>query len=138
MGPEPARIQALLISRRKAESGKFRIGRDVSSRVNVFPDQSCNVGVAADKMMSKERMRRSAFIGDAVHRRGQRLSILIEGLCGPWLPIVLLHMAALAVALEARIKIGVAGTVSIRAVRPLRVGALNGKTAHPFADGIFD
>src|SRR6476620_8990487 len=103
MGPEPAGIKALLVRRREAESGKLRIGRDVPSRVNVFPNQPCNVGVAAHKMMSKERMRRSALIGDPVHGWRQRFSLLIEGLRGAGLAIVLLHMAALAVTLEARV-----------------------------------
>src|SRR2546422_7196598 len=36
------------------------------------------------------------------------------------------------------IEVLVARTISISAVGPLRIGALNGETADPFADGIFN
>ncbi|PYU16717.1 MAG: hypothetical protein DMG29_03410 [Acidobacteria bacterium] len=47
-------------------------------------------------------------------------------------------MAALAIALKMGIEVFVARTISISAVGPLRIGALNGETADPFADGIFN
>ena len=69
----------MVVFRREAEGGKLRIGRDVAGRVNVFADQRSYIGIAAHKVVSKERMRRAAliFIRNIIHLRRQRFAIFI-------------------------------------------------------------
>ncbi len=52
--------------------------------------------------------------------------------------VILLHVAALAVTLEMRIEVRIAGAVGIRAVGPLRVGALDRERTHPLPQRILD
>src|ERR1051325_5471556 len=70
VGPEPARIQALLVRRGEAECRELRIWGNVPALINVFPNQMSHISVAADEMMSKERMGRAPFIRHAIHGRG--------------------------------------------------------------------
>src|SRR5215471_11172464 len=89
-------------------------------------------------MMSKERMGRSAFIGNAFERRWERLAVTIQSLRGARLAIILLHVAALAVTFESRVEVLVAGPVRVGAVGPLGVSPFDGKSAHPFSLRVLD
>src|SRR5215472_348888 len=89
-------------------------------------------------MMTKE----GAPFAICSHRRHEwweRSAVfVIKSLSRAGLAVLLLHMAGLAVTLQAGIKILIARTISVSAVRPFRVGALNGKTSYPFPLTVLD
>src|SRR6476660_8443021 len=63
VGPEAARVRALLVSRGEAEGRKLRIRRNIPALVHIFTDQAGDVGIAADTMVREEWMRGPALIG---------------------------------------------------------------------------
>src|SRR5215472_8432815 len=127
-----------MICGRKTERGQLGIRRHVAALVYVLSNQPGNVGVAADKVVRKERMRRTALVGDPVDRRRQWFAVFVQSLRCAGLAVVLLHVAALAIAFEVGVVILIAGAVGVGAVGPLGIGSFDGESAHPLAQRVLD
>jgi hypothetical protein len=106
--------------------------------IEVGPDQPGDVGITTDEVVAIEGGSDGSAYPYLAGDGSNRVWPYIERLGRPGLAVVLLHMARLAVSLEARIELGVAGSVGVAAVGPLAIGPLNGKTPDPLAMLIFD
>src|SRR5579872_899755 len=56
VSPESSGVDALVIVGREAKRGKLRVGSNVAAGINVLADDMGYVRIAANKMVSKERM----------------------------------------------------------------------------------
>ena len=137
VNPVRVRIDALLVRRRETERRQLGIRLDVASLVGIAADHARDVGVAADEVMREVGSRRRAG-GRAIDHGGTRRVVAIQRVGRARLPVVLLHVARLAVALERRIEVAVAGPIRVPAARPLRVRAFDRKAADPSADAVLD
>jgi hypothetical protein len=81
---------------------------DAARLVEARADHARDIRVPADEMVREIRARRPVG-GDAAGERRNGKPALVERVRGPGLPVVLLHVAGLAVALEGRIELAIAG-----------------------------
>src|SRR6185369_11898121 len=115
-------IGALLVRRGEAVDRELGIGLDGAAGVDHGAGQARHIGVAADEVVAEEDRALRTLVARPAAARRQRPAVAIERLRRAGLAEVLLHVAGLAVALEARIEIPVARTVGVPAARPLGVG----------------